>query len=374
VDFIDLKTQNKKIRIKLEKRFKSIMNSGKYILGPEVNELEQKLESYVGVKHCITCSSGTDALMIALMAKGIGSGDAIITSPFTYISTAEAIAMLGATPIFCDIYPKTYNLNPEKLQKAYDFAKNKGLKPKAIIPVNLFGLPARYRLIREFANLNNLFIIEDAAQSFGASISNKKACSFGDFSATSFFPTKPLGAYGDGGAIFTDNDEMAIKMRSIRVHGSGKDKYDNIRLGINGRFDTIQAAVILEKLKIFDIELINRNKIALTYNKELNQNIIKPFIPKGYNSSWALYSILSKDKLERDKLVSFLNSNQIPCMIYYKKALHLMKVFKYLNYKEGDFPISEDISNRIFSIPIHPYLNKKNQSYVIDKLNSFYNN
>lgn len=372
MDFIDLKTQNKKIRAKLENRFKSIMNSGNYILGYEVNELERKLESYVGAKHCITCSSGTDALMIALMAKGIGPGDAVITSPFTYISTAEAIAILGATPIFCDIYTKTYNINPEELQQVYDFAIKKDLKPKAIIPVNLFGLPARYRLISEFAKLNNLFIIEDAAQSFGASISNNKSCTFGDVSITSFFPTKPLGGYGDGGAIFTDDDEIATIMRSIRVHGSGKDKYDNIRLGINGRFDTMQAAVILEKLKIFDFELKNRNKIALIYNKKLNNNIIKPFIPKNYNSSWALYSILLKNELERDKIVNFLNTTKIPCMIYYKNTLHLMKVFKPLKYKKGDFPVSEDISNRILSIPMHPYLNDKDQSYIINKLNTFF--
>ncbi len=368
--FIDLSSQQKKIRPNLDKRFKNIMNHGKYIMGPEVFELEEKLADYVGVKHCISCSSGTDALLIPLLASGIGIGDAIITTPFTYIATAEVIALLGATPIFCDIYPKTYNLDPSLLDKAYNEALSKGLKPKAIIPVDLFGLPARYRLINQYAKDKDLFVLEDAAQGFGGSINAKKAGSFGDVAATSFFPAKPLGCYGDGGAIFTNDDQLAMKMQSIRVHGSGQDKYDNVRIGINGRLDTFQAAVVLEKLKIFDDEIHSRNEIAEVYSRKLTKKVIKPHIPINYISSWAQYSILCDNKSMRDMIIKSLSNNKIPSMIYYRIPLHLQKVFKYLKYNINDFPISEDISNNIFSLPMHPYLNKIDQNRIIETLNS----
>jgi UDP-2-acetamido-2-deoxy-ribo-hexuluronate aminotransferase len=371
VDFIDLSAQQEIIRDKIEKRIKAVLKHGQYIMGPEVFELEEKLKSYVGVSHCISCSSGTDALIIPLMAKGIGPGDAVITTSFSYIATAEVIALLGATPIFCDIYPDTLNINPDGLEEAYDKAILEGLTPKAIISVDLFGLPARYRLIDEFAKSKNLFLLEDAAQGFGGKIGNQKAGTFGDVSSTSFFPAKPLGAYGDGGAIFTNNDELAEKMRSIRVHGSGDDKYDNIRLGLNGRLDTFQAAILIEKLAIFEAELRMRNKIAKRFTSNLNSNFITPFIPKNYMSSWAQYSIIFKNGLKREKLIELLNKNKIPSMIYYKVPLHLQKVFKYLNYKEGDMPVSEKIANKILSLPMHPYLSKINQDFIVDKLNSF---
>ena len=327
IEFIDLKAQQEKIRDKIESRFQDVLNHGKYIMGPEVFELEKKLSNYVSRKHCISCSSGTDALIIPLLALGIGPGDAVITSPFTYIATGEVIKMVGATPVFCDIYTSTFNIDPSKLKKSFEFAKSFNLRPKAIMPVDLFGLPARYRLIKEFAIENNLVIIEDAAQGFGGSINSKLACSFGDISATSFFPAKPLGCYGDGGAIFTDSDELAQKMRSIRIHGSGEDKYDNVRLGLNGRLDTLQAAVVLEKLKIFDKELSLRNKVAQIYNENINSRFIKPFVPKKYFSSWAQYSILTNSNEERDSLIAFLQSKDISSMIYYRIPLHLQKVF-----------------------------------------------
>ena len=366
--FIDLSAQQKIIKEKIEKRIKDVLDHGQYIMGPEVFELEEKLKSYVDVKHCISCSSGTDGLIIPLMAKGIGHGDAVITTSFSYIATAEVIALLGATPIFCDIYSKTFNLDPNGLEEAYDKAILEGLKPKAIISVDLFGLPARYRLIDEFAKSKNLFLLEDAAQGFGGEIKNQKACTFGDVSSTSFFPAKPLGGYGDGGAIFTNNDELAEKMRSIRVHGGGKDKYDNIRLGLNGRLDTFQAAILIEKLAIFESELIMRNKIAKIYSRNLSSNFIKPYIPNKYFSSWAQYSLLIKNKKERDKIISLLKKNGIPSMIYYKIPLHLQKVFKYLGYKTGDLPKSENISNRILSLPMHPYLKRSDQDFIIDTL------
>ncbi|MDC3166235.1 DegT/DnrJ/EryC1/StrS family aminotransferase [Candidatus Marinimicrobia bacterium] len=367
--FIDLDAQQKKIRTKIERRILKVLDHGNYIMGPEVYELEEKLAHYVGVKYCVTCASGTDALLIPLMAKGVGPGDAVITTPFTYIATAEVIALLGAEPVFVDIYPSTFNLNPYEIEKAINKAKLKGLKPKAIIPVDLFGLPARYRVIDEIANKENLFVIEDTAQGLGGSIRSKKSGSLGDVASTSFFPAKPLGCYGDGGAIFTDDENLANKMRSIRVHGSGLDKYENMRIGINGRLDTIQAAILLEKLSIFDNELILRNKVADYYTKKINLNFQKPYVPKKYFSSWAQYSLLAKNEEHKNKILLSLKNSDIPAMIYYKIPLHLQKCFDHLGYKAGDFPVSEDCSRRIFSLPMYPYLTTQTQNIVIKVLN-----
>ncbi len=371
MDFIDLKSQQKRIRKKIDDRIRLVLNHGRYIMGPEVYELEEKLAKYVNTKFCISCSSGTDALLIPLLAKGIGPGDAVITTPFTYIATAEVISLLGATPIFVDIYPSTYNIDPSKIEKAIQYAKNKNLLPKVIIAVDLFGLPARYRLIQEIANEHGIFLVEDAAQGFGGSIRKKKSGSFGHVASTSFFPAKPLGCYGDGGAIFTNDEKLAILLKSIRVHGgSGLDKYDNIRVGINGRLDTIQAAILLEKLSIFNVEIDLRNKIANYYSEKISSDYKKPNIPSGYISSWAQYSILANSSKQRKKIISLLNADNIPCMIYYKIPLHLQKVYKHLEYKLGDFPISEQVANNIFSIPMHPYLTKQHQDRVIRVLNN----
>ena len=370
MEFIDLKAQQLRIKRKIDERVKSVLDHGKYIMGPEVLELEARLAKYTGVKHCISCSSGTDALLIPLMANGIGPGDAVITTPFTYIATAEVISLLGAEPVFVDIYESTYNINPDGIEGAIQDAEKRGLKAKAIIPVDLFGLPARYRLIIEAAKKYGLMIIEDAAQGFGGEIRGLKAGSFGDVASTSFFPAKPLGCYGDGGAIFTDNKELADKMRSIRVHGSGNDKYENIRLGINARLDTIQAAVLLEKLSIFDDELNSRNKVASYYSNNINSNFKKPTIPEDYLSSWAQYSILADSDEHRSVMIDRLRENNIPSMIYYKIPLHLQDVFMNLNYSKGDFPISEKISKTIFSLPMHPYLSISQQQKVIDVINN----
>ena len=369
MQFIDLKTQQLEIREKIDQRIKKILDHGKYIMGPEVYELEERLADYVNVKHCISCSSGTDALLIPLLAMNIGPGDAVITTPFTYIATAEVIALVGATPIFCDIYDKTFNINPENLSRALDQAFSKNLKPKAIMPVDLFGLPARYRLIEKFAKENDLFIIEDAAQGFGGNIRGRKACSFGDVAGTSFFPAKPLGCYGDGGAIFTNNDDLASKLRSIRVHGGGKDKYDNERIGINGRLDSIQAAVVLEKIEIFDNELLLRNEAANYYTQNINKKFITPHTPDKYFSSWAQYSILIPANLKKGEIMKKLSERDIPTMVYYKIPVHLQKGYLNYGYSRGDFQISEESSQRIMSIPMHPYLTKKNQDLVISALN-----
>tara|TARA_X000000368_G_scaffold414861_1_gene405498 strand:+ start:1018 stop:2133 length:1116 start_codon:yes stop_codon:yes gene_type:complete len=369
MDFIDLKAQQSKIRLEIDKRIKSVLDHGRYIMGPEVYELEEKLREYVDMKYCISCSSGTDALLIPLMAYGIGPGDAVITTPFTYIATAEVISLLGAEPVFIDVYESTYNLNPDGIEDAIQYAESKGLNAKAIIPVDLFGLPARYRLINEIAKKYDLMIIADAAQGFGGEIRGEKAGSFGDVASTSFFPAKPLGCYGDGGAIFTNDEELANRMISIRIHGSGSDKYENIRVGINGRLDTIQAAILLEKLSIFDEELKLRNIIADYYSSNICHNFQTPFIPKNYLSSWAQYSLLSKSESERNEMMSILSNANIPSMIYYKHPLHLQPVLKKLGYHKGDFPISEKISKQIFSIPMYPYLEKEKQNRIIEVLN-----
>ena len=370
MDFIDLKTQQKSIRDKIDKRIKSVLNHGKYIMGPEVYELEERLAEYVGSKYCISCSSGTDALLIPLIAKGVGPGDAVITTPFTYIATAEVISLLGAEPVFVDIYPETFNMDPNSIEHAIEYAKRKQLNPKAIIPVDLFGLPARYRLIEKIAKEYNLFVLEDAAQGFGGSIRGRKAGLFGNVAATSFFPAKPLGCYGDGGAIFTDDADLALIMKSIRVHGSGFDKYENIRIGLNGRLDTFQAAILLEKLAIFDKELKQRNKAASFYSDQLNSKYQKPTIPKEYFSSWAQYSLLAKSDLERMNIMSALKKANIPSMVYYRLPLHLQNVFKNLGYARGAFPITEKVSSQIFSIPMHPYLDRGQQIKIVEILDN----
>ena len=372
MQFIDLSKQQKLIREKINARIESVLDHGQYINGKEVFELEELLANYVDKKHCISCSSGTDALLIPLMAYGIGPGDAVITTPFSYIATAEVIAILGATPIFVDIYEKTFNINPNGIEEAVIFAKKQNLVPKAIIPVDLFGLPARYRLIDEVAKKNNLVVIEDFAQAFGSSIGAKKAGSFGNVSATSFYPAKPLGCYGDGGAIFTDDSDLAQKMKSIRVHGAGVNKYQNVRVGLNGRLDTIQAAILLEKFNIFEDELISRNTIADYYKNNINSNfIIPPFIPKNYTSSWAQFSLLANNEFERKRILNEFSLQKIPTAIFYSIPLHLQKVFKNLNYKKNSFPVAEKISSVIFSIPMHPYLELSDQEKVLSVLSNY---
>ena len=366
MEFLDLKTQQNRIRKPLEKRFSAILDHGAYIMGPEVYELEEKLADYCGVKHAISCSSGTDALLIPLMAWGIGPGDAVFTTPFTYVATAEVIALLGATPVFVDVYESTFNIDCEKLELAIQNTISKGdLTPKAIIPVDLFGVPARYRLIEAIANKYDLKVIEDAAQSFGASIRNQKVGTFGDVAATSFYPAKPLGCYGDGGAIFTNNDDLAKKCKAIRIHGTTTDRYHSELIGLNGRLDSMQAAVLLEKLTIFDEELDLRLNVSNQYKEHINNC---QYIPNDYVSSHALFSIVLDSEDERNKKIEKLKENQIPTVVYYKYPIHLMKGFDYLRYKDGDFPISENLSKKILSLPMHPYLSENAIKSIIRHL------
>ena len=364
--FLDLETQQNRIRKSLEKRLGAILDHGAYIMGPEVYELEEKLADYCGVKHAISCSSGTDALLIPLMAWGIGPGDAVFTTPFTYVATAEVISILGATPVFVDVYESTFNIDCEKLEIAIqDTIKHGELNPKAIIPVDLFGVPARYRLIDSIAKKYDLKVIEDAAQSFGGSIGDNKVGTFGDVAATSFYPAKPLGCYGDGGAIFTNDDSLAEQCKTIRIHGTSKDKYNSEVIGLNGRLDSMQAAVLLEKLTIFDEELEMRNKVNNYYRNSLNN---AQYIPENYHSAHALFSItLGSDKKIKE-LVGRLKQNNIPNVIYYKYPIHLMKGFSYLGYKDGDFPISENLSQTIVSLPMHPYLRELDINSIIEIL------
>jgi len=356
MQFIDLLSQKDRIRTALLQRIESILDSGQFIMGPEVTELESRLAAYVGSRYCVSCSSGTDALLMPLLAKGIGPGDAVITTPFTFVATAEVISLAGATPVFVDVCPDTFNINPELIGRAVEEAVSQGLKPKAIIPVDLFGLPADYSGINDVADAYRLWILEDAAQSFGGSFNGRKAGSFGLVGATSFFPAKPLGCYGDGGAIFTDDEELDRVLRSIRVHGSGVDKYSNVRIGINGRLDSIQAAVLLEKLTIFDEELEVRQRVADFYSERLQKKVVVPRIPEHYRSAWAQYSVLAASIEEREQFILALQKEGIPTMIYYKIPLHLQKAYAVLGYKPGDFPVSEDLSSRIFALPMHPYL------------------
>jgi len=368
MEFLDLKTQQKRIRKPLEKRINKILDHGAYIMGPEVFELEEKLSDYCGVKHAISCSSGTDALLIPLMAWGIGPGDAVFTTPFTYVATAEVISILGATPVFVDVYESTYNIDCEKLEIAINKVINDGkLKPKAIIPVDLFGLPARYRLIDKIAKKYSLKVIEDAAQSFGGSIKDSKVGNFGDVAATSFYPAKPLGCYGDGGAIFTNDDNLAEECKAIRIHGTKKDKYNSEMIGLNGRLDSIQAAVLLEKLSIFDEELEMRNKVNSYYRKYLNN---AQYHPKGYQSAHALFSIVLGSNNKRHNLIDRLSQKKIPCVIYYKFPIHLMKAFQYLGYQKGSLPISENLSHSIISLPMHPYLSEADIDFIVNTIQS----
>ncbi len=327
MQFIDLLSQKERIRATLLQRIERILDSGQFIMGPEVAELESRLAAYVGSRHCVSCSSGTDALLMPLLAKGIGPGDAVLTTPFTFVATAEVISLVGATPVFVDVLPDTFNINPDLVGQAVEKAIQQGLKPKALIPVDLFGLPADYDRLTAVADAYNLWILEDAAQSFGGSFGGRKAGSFGLVGATSFFPAKPLGAYGDGGAIFTDDDELDMLLRSVRVHGSGVDKYSNDRIGINGRLDSIQAAVLLEKLTIFDEELDTRQRIAEAYSARLTGRLVVPRIPEGYRSAWAQYSVLAASTEERDQLMQALLKAGIPSMIYYKIPLNLQKAY-----------------------------------------------
>lgn len=375
IPFIDLAAQQSRIYDRIEENIKNVLSHGRYIMGPEVGELEDRLASFVGVDFAIGCSSGTDALLMALMAYDVGPGDAVFTTPFTFVATAEVVSLLGATPVFVDIEPDTFNMDPALLARALD-ALERGdpsayplpvgydkLTPRGVIAVDLFGQCADYDRIMPFAKDKGLFVIEDAAQSLGAEYHGRKAGSLADCAATSFFPAKPLGAYGDGGMVFTGDAYLAEKLYSIRVHGKGSHKYDNVRLGLNGRLDTIQAAILLAKLEIFPDELELRQGVAARYSGLLSESdLVKcPVVKPGLRSAWAQYSLVSEKK---DAILDRLRSLGIPTAIYYPLPLHFQGAYRGLGYRNGDFPVSESTSEAIFSIPMHPYLDKEAQERI----------
>jgi len=366
MQFIDLAAQQKRIRARIDENIKRVLDHGKYIMGPEIRELEEKLAAYVGVKHAVGVASGTDALLMALMALDIGPGDAVLTTPFTFIATAEVVRLVGAEPVFVDIDAGTYNLDPAGIEPAIkDILAAGKLTPRCIIPVDLFGQAADYDEINAIARKYGLTVLEDAAQSFGASYKERKAGSLADVAATSFFPAKPLGAYGDGGMIFTDDGELYDKLLSIRVHGQGSDKYDNIRVGINGRLDSLQAAILLAKFDIFAEEIELRQQVAGRYSAQLKDKVRVPYVKEFNVSAWAQYSIQYP---RREQMTGQLGKKGIPTAIYYPIPLHLQEAFAYLGLKPGDFPVSEKIAGQIFSLPMHPYLSRADQDQVIAAL------
>ena len=386
MNFIDLAAQQIRIRTDLEKRIGAVLDHGQYVNGPEIAELERTLAQDIDIGHAVACASGTDALLMALMALGIGRGDAVLTSPFTFFATAEVICLLGATPIFVDIDPATFNLDPRALEGTLRTMANgdytlPGLRgwdkrdvpvPKAVITVDLFGLPADYDRIAPIAKQHGLDVIEDAAQAFGARYKKRYAGTLGDIGCTSFFPAKPLGGYGEGGMCFTNQSALADKLRALRNHGQGGNRNENVCIGLNGRMDTLQAAILLGKHQIFREECALRRHLADRYTRLLSPNdkLTLPIVPDDSVSVWAQYAILAESSAHRQAILKKLSEHQIPTAIYYPLPIHLQRAVLGREYAKGDFPVSEDCAERIFSIPFHPYLNHKDQKRIADVINA----
>lgn len=374
MQFRDLRAQYEALKTEIDRGIENVITSSAFILGKPVIELENKLANYVGRKHCIGVGNGTDALVLSLRANDVGPGDAVFIPNFTYIASASSAALVGATPVFVDIDLETFNISPAALEVAIVKTINEGkLIPRAVIPVDLFGLPADYAAIEEIAMKYNLLILEDAAQGFGGSINGKKACSFGDISATSFFPAKPLGCYGDGGAVFTDNDEIEERLRSLRAGGkSPTDKYDNIEIGYNSRLDTLQAAILIPKLKAFDdYELKAVNRVAEWYTNRLKDVTVTPYIPEGYVSSWAQYTIRLQSKETRDSLQRLLKNEGIPSMIYYPRGMHQQRAFQKMNPSSELFPNTAIATQTVLSLPMHPYLDEETVDTICKVIMNF---
>lgn len=362
IAFIDLAAQQKRLHSKITNRINTVLSHGKYIMGPEVNELEKELEIYTGASHVVTCGNGTDALILSLMSHNIGPGDIVFCPAFTFPATAEAIAILGATPYFVDVEEDTFNISIHSLNEAIlDVIKENIYKMKAIIAVDLYGLPANYNVLKDIAKTYNLKLIADAAQSFGAKYFNKKVGSLADITCVSFFPAKPLGCYGDGGAIITESEETAQKVKSLRVHGKGTSKYEIDNIGLNSRLDTIQAAIILAKLEGFDWEFKKRNSLAKKYTEELTEYIKTPFIPKGSESIWAQYTLQHRD---REVIQNNLKGKGIPTMIYYPVPMHMQKAYK--KFYRGKLVNSEKLAQEVFSLPMYPDMSIEDQEYIIE--------
>ncbi len=366
IPFIDLMAQRDRLKDRIDPAIARVLNHGKFILGPEVDELETKLAEFSGAKHAVTCANGTDALLLALMTRGIGQGDAVFMPTFTFVATAEAPALVGATPVFVDVAEESLNLDPAGLEAGAAAAKKAGLRPAAILAVDLFGQPADYGAISKFADACGLALIADAAQSFGASLNGKRVGTLAAITTTSFFPAKPLGCYGDGGALFTDDEAVATHLRSIRVHGPGAAKHESAHIGMNSRLDTLQAAVLLEKLKVFPDEIEARNRIAARYEEGLSECVIVPKIPSDRTSVWAQYTIRLPN-LDREAIATHLQTKGIPTAIYYPKPLHLQTPYTAFP-RSGALPISERLAGEVLSLPMHAYLDAETQDRILASL------
>jgi UDP-2-acetamido-2-deoxy-ribo-hexuluronate aminotransferase len=365
IAFIDVAAQRRRLAPAIDTAVARVLNHCQFILGPEVRTFEMELAAFCGARHVVTCASGTDALVLALRAMGVGPGDAVLCPSFTFCATAEVAALVGATPVFVDVDAATFNVDAKRIAGAAATARDAGLKPKAVIPVDLFGLPADHAAIAAAAKAENLLVLDDAAQGFGATYNNRRLGTFGQTTATSFFPAKPLGCYGDGGALITDDDEFADVLRSLRVHGQGSDKYDNVRIGLASRLDTIQAAILSEKLKIFPEEIDARNKIANRYNHGLGDVAVVPRVPAGSTSVWAQYTIrLSGNR--RDAFAAALKAEGIPTAIYYPIPLHRQQAYKHYPVGKGGVAVSDKLASEVISLPMHAYLDTGTQDRIID--------
>lgn len=367
ISFIDLKAQQERLKPQLDAAIGRVLAHGQYILGPEIGALEKQLARFCGARFAVTCASGTDALLLALMARGIGSGDAVFVPSFSFVATAEVVVLLNATPVFVDVNAETFLMDIQSLEATIHEARKEGLRPRAVIPVDLFGQPADYEKIGQLAEAHGLIVIADAAQSFGASRDGKRVGTLASITSTSFYPAKPLGCYGDGGAIFTDDVEIVDLVQSLRVHGQGSNQYDNVRVGINGRFDTLQAAILLQKLTIFEDEIAARQRVAKRYRDALRNIVQVPVVGSGSNPVWAQYTVRIKN---RDDIAARLKEQGIPTAIYYSTALHRQVAYKEFPVGPGGLPVSDKLAQEVLSLPMHPYLSETDQSMVIDAVRS----
>lgn len=368
MEFIDLAAQLTRIRDRIDARIASVLSHGNFILGPEVQELENALSAFCGAKHAITCANGTDALQLALMALGLRTGDAVFVPAFTFAATAEVVPCMGATPVFVDVKESTFNMDPDSLRRSIAHARMLGLTPKLVIPVDLFGLPADYQTLTEIAEEEGLRLISDSAQGFGGICRGRMTGCFGDITTTSFFPAKPLGCYGDGGAMFTDDDKLAELLRSLRFHGKGDHKYKHVHIGMNSRLDTIQAAILLEKLNIYSDEIDARQRVADRYTDSLGKVIDTPFIGNEYKSIWAQYTVKTRSGQDRGSIMKKMSESGIPTSIYYPTPLHLQPAYQRFPTDPAGLTVSEDLAERCFSLPMHPYLSEKDQDAVMAAL------
>ncbi len=369
MEFRDLKKQYQLHRQAIDEAMRVVIEETRFIGGPQVARLEERLAAFVGVKHCIACGNGTDALQLALMAWEIGARDAVFVPDFTFFSSGEVVPLVGGVPVFVDVDPCTFNIDCGSLERAVEFViHHTTYRPRAVVAVDLFGQPAEYDKIREITERYDMYLLEDAAQSFGGSLNGDRTCSFGDISTTSFFPSKPLGCYGDGGAVFTDNDEWADKLRSLHVHGKGGDKYDNVRIGMNSRLDTLQAAVLLAKLDFLEEEIASCERVADRYTTLLGDAVQTPHILENRRSAWAQYTVCFKDRNERDRVIKSMNEAGVPSAVYYKKTMHKQEAFRDRQVEAVSCAVAESLSERCLSLPFHPYLEEEQIGLVCESI------